>query len=114
MSYDKNTWQTGDVITATKLNHMEDGIAGAGGGVYNVTILYDDHNDYFYLDKNYNEIADAIEDGKTVIVGYENGHYFIISYGIYVDGYHVITSLEDTNEFYSADATGVLIHGGIL
>ena len=32
MSYSKQTWQTGDTITAAKLNHMEDGIDGAGGG----------------------------------------------------------------------------------
>lgn len=32
MSYTKNTWANGDVITAAKLNHMEDGIEGAGGG----------------------------------------------------------------------------------
>ena len=31
MTYDKYTWQTGEVITAEKLNHMEDGIANAGG-----------------------------------------------------------------------------------
>lgn len=31
MSYEKNTWQTGDVITANKLNHIEDGIANGGG-----------------------------------------------------------------------------------
>lgn len=33
MSYEKQTWATGDIITADKLNHMEDGIAGAGGDV---------------------------------------------------------------------------------
>ncbi len=33
MRYDKQNWQTGEVITANKLNHIEDGIAGAGGGV---------------------------------------------------------------------------------
>lgn len=32
VSYEKNTWQTGDVITAEKLNHMEDGIEAGGGG----------------------------------------------------------------------------------
>ena len=37
MSYDKNTWQTGDVITANKLNHIEDGIENAGGGGVLVT-----------------------------------------------------------------------------
>ena len=26
MSYEKNTWATGDILTAQKLNHMEDGI----------------------------------------------------------------------------------------
>lgn len=31
MSYDKQNWQTGDVITANKLNHIEDGIANGGG-----------------------------------------------------------------------------------
>lgn len=32
MAYEKQTWTTGDVITQEKLNHMEDGIANAGGG----------------------------------------------------------------------------------
>ena len=32
MSYDKTTWQSGDVITAVKLNNIEDGIANASGG----------------------------------------------------------------------------------
>lgn len=32
MTYTKNTWANGDVITAAKLNNMEDGIANAGGG----------------------------------------------------------------------------------
>ena len=31
MSYEKQTWQTGDIITAEKLNHMEDGIKEAPG-----------------------------------------------------------------------------------
>ena len=45
MSYDKQTWQRGDVITANKLNHMEDGIA-TGGGVLVVNLIDEgaDHN----------------------------------------------------------------------
>lgn len=39
MSYTKQTWATGDTVTATKLNHMEDGIAGAGG--YDAVIRMD-------------------------------------------------------------------------
>ncbi len=40
MAYDKTVWQTGDTVTAEKLNHIEDGIAsassGGGGDVVNV------------------------------------------------------------------------------
>ena len=32
MTYVKQTWQTGDTITAEKLNHIEQGIEDAGGG----------------------------------------------------------------------------------
>lgn len=32
MSYEKHTWETGELITADKLNHMEEGIEGGGGG----------------------------------------------------------------------------------
>ncbi len=34
MAYEKQTWANGDVITAAKLNHMEDGISA--GGVYSL------------------------------------------------------------------------------
>lgn len=29
MSYEKTTWQPGDVITSEKLNHLEDGVGEA-------------------------------------------------------------------------------------
>ena len=32
MAYEKQTWKDRDIITAEKLNHMEDGIAGGGSG----------------------------------------------------------------------------------
>ena len=43
MSYTKQTWATGDVITAQKLNHMEDGIGGGDCNVFLVpiTVEYD-------------------------------------------------------------------------
>lgn len=70
MSYDKQTWQTGDVVTSAKLNHMEDGIAAGGGGVLVVNV--DDETGT--LDKTWQEIADAKyavlafeEDGRTDI-----------------------------------------------
>ena len=38
MAYTKQTWATGDTITAAKLNHMEDGIEVAGGGGYDLVV----------------------------------------------------------------------------
>ena len=32
MSYEKQTWKTGDTVTAEKLNHIEEGILNAGSG----------------------------------------------------------------------------------
>ena len=43
MSYTPTTWTTGDTITATKLNKMEQGIASAGGG-YDFVITGDYEN----------------------------------------------------------------------
>jgi hypothetical protein len=60
MSYDKQNWQTGDVITANKLNHIEDGIANGGGGdVFVVHSVYDEQTDTTTLDKTWQEIHDA-------------------------------------------------------
>lgn len=31
MSYEKQNWQNGDIITAEKLNHIEEGVYEGGG-----------------------------------------------------------------------------------
>ena len=54
MSYIPINWQTGDTITAEKLNNMEQGIANAGGG--GVLIVNESNNT---LDKTWQEISDA-------------------------------------------------------
>lgn len=55
MSYEKNTWNKGDVITANKLNHMEDGIAD--GGVLFINIENNDNS--YVMDKTWQQIYDA-------------------------------------------------------
>lgn len=61
MSYEKQTWQTGDVVTSAKLNHMEDGIAGGGA----LVLHYD--SDVNGVDKTWQEIYDAAAAGQVVL-----------------------------------------------
>ena len=76
MTYTPINWQTGDTITAAKLNNMENGIAGAGALFVHVDF------DSGALDKTWQEIYDAslvvpvmltIEDGPYVDVYYLSG-----------------------------------------
>ena len=39
MAYDKQTWETGEVISAERLNHMEDGIAEAGSSSGGLSVV---------------------------------------------------------------------------
>lgn len=86
MSYEKQTWNTGDIITATKLNHIEDGIANV---ILIVNSIYDEDTEIEALDKTWQEIADAIfavvkqNDGgmfsynPVAAIGVAQGKYFI-------------------------------------
>lgn len=65
MSYIKQTWETGDIITAEKLNNMEDGIAGGAGGVMNVTTT--DDGAQLVMNKTFAEIKAAYLVGTTII-----------------------------------------------
>jgi hypothetical protein len=68
MAYTPTTWTTGDTITTSKLNKIEQGIAGAGG----CFLVGFDTNNLFQLNKTWQEIVDAIKGGKLPILYYEN------------------------------------------
>lgn len=77
MAYSKQTWATGDVITAAKLNHMEDGI-GDNSFLITITQTYDEGNLVFAFDKTFNEIMTAYSAGKmidVIIVDTDNETY---------------------------------------
>ena len=69
MSYEKQTWANGDVITATGLNHMEDGIAGAGGGVLLVNV--EKNGNTQTLDKTWDEIHTAYMAGSNIVLDFD-------------------------------------------
>lgn len=56
MTYQKQTWVTGETITEQKLNHMEDGIANA---ILIVNATRDESTGVTTLDKTWQQIHDA-------------------------------------------------------
>ena len=77
MAYEKHVWQTGQVITADKLNNIQDGIneERERERVYkvNLTLQGDgtDGNPYRYeTDKTWQEIADAFDAGQKCLINY--------------------------------------------
>lgn len=76
MAYTKQTWNTGETITADKLNHMEDGIASSGGcdtDTFKITGIINQQTGERSLNKTYSEIVEALESGKLAYI--EDGSY---------------------------------------
>ena len=81
--YQKTNWQSGDTITAAKLNNIENGIAGGG-----VLVVTDTDG---ILDKTWQEIADstwAVLKVEMMDEGFY-GYSPFIQYGNDEDGYMV-------------------------
>lgn len=72
MAYEPTTWQTGDIVTAEKLNKLENGVtnasSGCGGGNLVATATYNETAQIYSLDKSWKEIKDAFDAKKIVMV----------------------------------------------
>ena len=65
MGYIPTEWQTGDIITAAKLNKAEGGIEAAYP--YIVPIVYDEETSAFILQASFDDISAAASAGRLVI-----------------------------------------------
>jgi len=107
MSYVKNTWATGDVVTADKLNHIEDGIASAGGILpIGVTIDTDPitSSTVQTLDHTWQEIYNAAQNKVyPVVFKLVGGDIKLLpvaaTYGNDRDGYTVVVTDPLDNDF---------------
>ena len=102
MAYEKTTWQTGDTITAEKLNNIEQGIVAASGLV---TATVDDTT--VTLDKTGNDIETMVAAGALpyfVVSG--EGLFLLLNYGATADGYDAFFGnlTEGPLNFSAADA----------
>ena len=68
MSYVPTEWETGDIVTAEKLNNIENGIVNNNIYIVSITSNIEDStgDETLTLDKTWQEISDAAQSGKLV------------------------------------------------
>ena len=107
MAYDKNTWQSGDVVTSAKLNNIENGIANCNGAIAMT------ENDGFYtLQASYNDLLAMLDNGVLPFVveeGSGGGATFLVPSllnSLIVQGAQHVSTFGELDGFYadSADA----------
>ena len=69
MSYEPTVWAAGDVVTATKMNKIEQGISeNSGGGSTGLIVNMEEDDGAYILSERFSTIADCIENGGMVYV----------------------------------------------
>ena len=95
MSYTKQTWSNGDVITESKLNHMEDGIKANDFDVFPINFYYDENTNEFSCGREWSEIAAEFDaHGYERMIGVFCGCY---SCGASASYSHVYQRLESVS-----------------
>lgn len=106
MSYTPNSWKRGDVITAEKLNNIEQGIVGAGGSLFvvNATNVANASTTTTQpeLDKHVEEIFSAISAGKTVVIQWNIGGG-PVGYGLGIANLCSVSKKNGTDEIFLAE-----------
>lgn len=73
MAYEKHEWQTGEVITAEKLNNLEDGCGNSGGTLIVTFTPNSENSQEGTSDKSADEIVEALNAGKVVLGTFREG-----------------------------------------
>lgn len=74
MSYTPTNWQTGDTVTAEKLNKMEQGIENAND-VFVITLTPTNQDFSGTIDKTYEEIVAAVNSGVKIFFKFASALY---------------------------------------
>lgn len=96
MAYTPTNWQNGDVITAVKLNKIEQGIADIFCLLYPVNV---DYNGATYTpDKTYAEVRAAVDDGMIPFYIFHDGSVVTYILAAYTSSTQImITNTENSN-----------------
>ena len=125
MSYEATEWSDGDIITAQKLNKLENGVVNAGsGGILVVTGSHD--GNVSTLDHTFDEIysaaqtgivilKDVIDEGPQWYPSIEISPFSRAYYDTYFDTYTVVFSVGGNGvDFYTSSPDGYPIHENVM
>ena len=73
MSYTPTTWATGDVVTATKLNKLEGGVASCypSCAPLVISVEYNENDEQFLTNKTPADVESAIISGIPIVSSYD-------------------------------------------
>lgn len=63
MAYTPTEWKNGDVITAEKLNKLEEGVQAVSDNSLIITVSWDENESKYVMDKSFDELNDAYDNG---------------------------------------------------
>ena len=72
MAYEKQIWANGDVITAEKLNHIEDGITSNNAWIIEMTLVQDGYDVYLSSTAQWDDVVATVCSGRTVMIKLPN------------------------------------------
>lgn len=123
MSYEKHTWETGETITAEKLNNIEDGIVDSGqdADVFGLLIMETINNDNttnYIANKSFAEVKNALQSHIPISIVFaldEDGEYGQFAYQYTLaytpdngNGEEIIDIVENSFSFSLSQSRGEL------
>ena len=103
MAYIPTNWKTGDIVFSERLNKIENGIAGAGGGILVVTATGDDV--IVTLDKTWKQIFDA--DFAVIINETQGDKTISLVREVHIDdGQYVVQCARDFDIYVATSENG--------
>lgn len=98
MSYEKTTWQNGDVITAEKLNNLENGVEAAEGGTAAPIMVIEllDTPGGFRFNKTFKEVFQHVQSGGLAYV-YRSGFNYMYA--------GIVVQVNNNNNYYGVAIT---------
>ena len=110
MSYTPTNWQTGDTVTAEKLNKMESGIAAAAADPFVITCTPTAQDFSGVMDKTPLEIREAYDSNKKIVFRFagSNVYYLANEFNPYNNGDYDTISVRCIMPIYNS---GVWILG---